>query len=66
MDAKLKGERNQEIRKSLLVVPKFGDDEPGDAHQWVHRVLELYVNALRATEPKTPPRRASTCQDTTA
>jgi formate C-acetyltransferase len=50
IDADFEGERNQEIRRHLDASPKFGDDSSTDAHLWVNRVLQMYVNALRAAE----------------
>ena len=52
MNANFEGDRNQEIQAQLLAVPKFGSDAATDAHHWVHRVLEIYVSALRAAEHK--------------
>jgi len=50
MEANFEGERHQQIRKELLAAPKFGDDSATSAHDWVNRVLERYVNALRAAK----------------
>jgi formate C-acetyltransferase len=48
MDADFEGEENRRIREALIAVRKFGDDEALDAHVWVNRVLEVYVEALAA------------------
>jgi len=48
LDADFEGDRFAAIRQDLLAAPKFGDDGT-DAHAWMHRVLELYVEALRAS-----------------
>ena len=48
MDANFQGKRYQQMHEDMLAVPKFGDDAAPDAHLWVHRVLELYVAALRS------------------
>lgn len=50
MDANFEGERHRRLHEDLLAAPKFGDDAATDAHEWVHRVLRCYVDALRATE----------------
>ena len=47
MDANFEGKRFQQIHQDLLAVPKFGDDDATEAHEWMHRVLDLYVAALR-------------------
>jgi formate C-acetyltransferase len=41
-------ERHHDLHRALLAVPKFGDDASGDAHVWMNRVLDLYVEALRS------------------
>ncbi len=46
MDCDFEGERWRRLHQDLLAAPKFGDDAATDAHLWVHRVLELYVEAL--------------------
>ncbi len=46
MEADFEGDRYRELHKGLLAVPKFGNDAATGAHLWVHRVLELYVQAL--------------------
>ena len=53
MEANFEGERHQEILRTLLAVPKFGDDSSADSHHWVERVLQLYVNALHAAKHET-------------
>jgi len=50
MDANFEGKRYEAIHDDLLAAPKFGDDDATDAHLWVNRVLQVYVNALRAAE----------------
>ncbi len=50
IDANFEGERNQEIRRALLEVKKFGHDESPKAIEWVNRVLQIYVNALNSVE----------------
>ena len=52
MDANFQGRRHSQLRDDLLAAPKFGDDAATDAHLWVNRVLEIYVNALHAAEHK--------------
>ncbi len=52
MDADFEGERHQATRKHLLAAAKFGDDAAADAHRWVNRVLQLFVDALRSAEHK--------------
>ena len=46
--ANFEGERHRQIREALLAAPKFGDDSSMEAHHWMNRVLQIYVNALRA------------------
>jgi pyruvate formate-lyase/glycerol dehydratase family glycyl radical enzyme len=48
MDANFEGKRFRQLHEDLLAAPKFGDDDATEAHTWVHRVLELYVAALRS------------------
>jgi len=48
MDANFEGKRFQQIHRDLLAEPKFGDDAATHAHEWVHRVLDLYVASLRS------------------
>ena len=50
MDADFDGSRYRQLHDDLLAAPKFGEDTATEAHLWIHRVLQLYVNALRATE----------------
>jgi len=50
MDADFQGERYRAIHEDLCAVPKFGDDTAPEAHLWVDRVLQLYVDALRAAD----------------
>jgi len=52
MDADFEGNGHQEIREKLLAAPKFGDDSSTEAHHYVNRVMQLFVNALRAAEHK--------------
>ena len=52
MDADFEGERHQETRGHLLAAAKFGDDGAADAHHWVNRVLQLFVDALRSADHK--------------
>jgi len=47
MRANFEGEDHQVVHRALLAAPKFGDDSSTDAHEWVERVLQVYVNALR-------------------
>jgi formate C-acetyltransferase len=49
MAANFDGEGYRQLHQDLLAVPKFGSDASNDAPLWMHRVLELYVEALRAT-----------------
>lgn len=46
--ADFEGERFRQLHQDLLAVPKFGDDAAPEAAAWMHRVLDLYVAALRA------------------
>ena len=46
IDNDFAGEYDQQIRKALLAVPKFGQDESQEAVDWVNRTLQIYVNAL--------------------
>jgi len=41
------GPRHQEIRETLLAVPKFGEDGSPAAAAWVNRTLQVYVDALK-------------------
>ena len=50
MQANFQGERHEAIHAALLAQPKFGDDSAPEAHVWIDRVLQVYVDALRATE----------------
>ena len=50
MHANFEGELHAQLRQDLLAVPKFGDDSAPDAHVWIDRVLEVYVDALRAAD----------------
>ncbi len=50
MDANFEHRRHKQLHRDMLDLPKFGDDDATDAHLWVNRVLEMYVNALRATD----------------
>ena len=52
MDANFEGQQHKPIHDDLLAAPKFGDDSATDAHLWINRVLQVYVNALRAAEHK--------------
>jgi len=52
MDADFQGDANQAIQRALLAAPKFGNDDASEAHRWVERVLQLYVDALRGAEHK--------------
>lgn len=47
------GERNTLVRKALLEVPKFGQDESDEAQRWVNKVLQIYINALKSV-PNVP------------
>ena len=47
------GELYQKIRSALLAVPKFGQDGSTETQEWVNRVLQIYVNALKSV-PKLP------------
>lgn len=49
MDDDFQGERHRQLHQDLLAVPKFGDDACDQATHWMHRVLALYVQALRDT-----------------
>ncbi len=50
IDSNFEGERNQEIRRALLDVKKFGHDESREAVAWVNKVLQIYINALNSVE----------------
>ncbi len=50
IDNDFAGEYYQRIRWALLAVPKFGHDESREAVEWVNRVLQIYVNALKQVE----------------
>lgn len=50
IDGDFEGERNREIRRALLDVKKFGQDESREAVEWVNRVLRIYVNALNSVK----------------
>lgn len=49
LDADFQGPEHEALQRDLLAVPKFGDDSARPARDWMHRVLELYVEALRGT-----------------
>ncbi len=53
IDNNFEGEKNAEIRKALLEVPKFGQDNSFEAVTWVNIALEMYVNALKSV-PNVP------------
>jgi len=53
MDNDFAGEEFQKVRKALLAVPKFGQDDSKGAVEWVNRALEIYVNALKQV-PNSP------------
>jgi len=40
------GVKYQEIRETLLAVPKFGDDSSKEPTEWMNKVMEMYNNAL--------------------
>lgn len=46
IDTNFEGEKNQQIRQTLLNVPKFGDDSSAEAAEWVTKVMEMYNKAL--------------------
>jgi pyruvate formate-lyase/glycerol dehydratase family glycyl radical enzyme len=46
IDNNFQGGYNQQIRSSLLAVPKFGDDSSREATEWVNKVMEIYNNTL--------------------
>lgn len=46
IDSNFEGDYNQQIRKALLAVPKFGDDSSAEASEWVTKVMEMYNKAL--------------------
>jgi formate C-acetyltransferase len=46
MDANFAGEKNQQICKALLAVPKFGNDGKNECTFWVDKVMQIYNNAL--------------------
>jgi len=52
MDDNFEGRQHKQLHADLLAAPKFGDDASTDAHLWINRVLQVYVDALRATEHK--------------
>jgi len=47
MDHDFEGPHHQEIRETLLAVPKFGQDESQATVDWVNRTLQIYVGALK-------------------
>ncbi len=53
MEADFEGPQYQQLHADLLAAPKFGDDSAPGSHEWVNRVLQLYVDALRAAEHRT-------------
>ncbi len=50
MDADFEGECFRRIREALLAVPKFGNDASRESQEWVNRIMEAYVNALKSVE----------------
>ena len=50
IDNNFEGEYYQEIREELQKVPKFGDDLSSKTHQWVNKVLQIYVNSLNSVK----------------
>ncbi len=54
IDADFEGEKNQEIRKALKEVPKYGDDSSLEASEWVNKVLHIYNKTL--DQVPNPPR----------
>ncbi len=50
IDNNFEGEDYQQIRLSLLDVPKFGHDGSCEAIAWVNKTLQIYVNALNSVE----------------
>lgn len=50
IDNDFEGEYYQQIRSALLEVPKFGNDDSSESPQWVNRVLQIYVNALKSVK----------------
>jgi pyruvate-formate lyase/pyruvate-formate lyase-activating enzyme len=46
IDNNFEGPYNKKIHKTLLAVPKFGDDSSPEATEWVNKVMEIYNNAL--------------------
>ncbi|MFX0098454.1 MAG: pyruvate formate lyase family protein [Candidatus Hodarchaeota archaeon] len=50
VDTNFKGKRNQEIRKALLDVPKFGNDSSREATEWVSKVMGIWNKALESVD----------------
>ncbi len=50
MDANFEGDRHAQIHADLRAAPKFGNDDAPNAHRWINRVLQVYTDALRATD----------------
>lgn len=53
VEADFVGARGEHIREALLAVPKFGDDGATEALFWLHRVLDVFVDALAAADHAT-------------
>jgi len=50
LDRNFEGEYNQQIRRELQGVPKFGNDGSPEARDWVNRVLKMYNDALASVD----------------
>ncbi|HQK19617.1 MAG TPA: pyruvate formate lyase family protein, partial [Polyangiaceae bacterium] len=52
IDTDFETEQGKVIRTHLLAAPKFGNDD-AQAHQWVNRVLQIWVDALKTAKHTT-------------
>ncbi|KQC11004.1 MAG: hypothetical protein APR62_10815 [Smithella sp. SDB] len=50
IDNNFEGARNQEIRKALLAIPKFGHDGSREASAWVNKTLDIWCKALKSVK----------------
>jgi len=48
IDSNFEGDKNQQIQKDLLAVPKYGDDGDNETAKWVNTVLDIYNKALES------------------
>ncbi len=47
IDANFEGQGNRRVQQALLAAPKFGEDGAPETQQWMNRVLQVFVDALR-------------------